>query len=332
MAKFFLDPGHGGKDSGAVANGFLEKTINLTTAFEVKRLLELNGQIVQMSRTTDVFVELNERSAMANRFIPVNNGSGYVLSIHHNAGGGDGYEVIHSIYHGRGDTLAGLIAEEFRALGQNAHGVGLVTKPSTSNPTTDYFALIRQPITTSVITEFCFMDSKDIQIADTNAELMAEARAIAKACLRMVGVTSFITDVVVTPPPVVKTQPVVAPAPVVTPVAPTVMYREILDGKQVVAIGDLEKAKQDVTKAVEAGKATTGIVQRNTDGANLFTYSLKRMKVISKTGLNIRDKANGNKIGLVNSGEYVSVLEVVNSWAKIKYGSGTAYCSAGYLV
>ena len=326
MAKFFLDPGHGGKDSGAVANGFLEKTINLTTAFEVKRLLELNGQTVQMSRTTDVFVELNERSAMANRFIPMNNGSGYVLSIHHNAGGGDGYEVIHSIYHGKGEVLAGLIAEEFRALGQNAHGKGLMSKPSTRNPNTDYFALIRQPIATSLITEFCFMDSKDIQIADTNAELMAEARAIAKGCLRMVGVTSFNTGQVVTPPPVVKAQPV-------PPIAPTVMYREILDGKQVVAIGDLAKAKQDVTNAVDTGKATTGVVQRNTDGVTLLSYTLKHMKVTSKIGLNVRNSAStsGKVIGVIKSGDTVAVLSVSNGWAKIKYGSGTAYVSAGYL-
>ena len=63
---------------------------------------------------------------------------------------------------------------------------------------------------------------------------------------------------------------VVAP-PVAPPVAPAVMYRVILDGKQIMAIVSPEKAITEVKKAVDAGQGTKGIVQRN-DGTNVFEY------------------------------------------------------------
>ena len=60
--------------------------------------------------------------------------------------------------------------------------------------------------------------------------------------------------------------------PVAPPVTPAVMYRVILDGKQIIAIASQEKAITEVKKAVDAGQAAKGIVQRNTDGVNVFEY------------------------------------------------------------
>ena len=54
MAKIAIEVGHGGTDAGAVAGGFLEKNLNLTTALELKRQLERHGQTVLISRTTAV--------------------------------------------------------------------------------------------------------------------------------------------------------------------------------------------------------------------------------------------------------------------------------------
>jgi N-acetylmuramoyl-L-alanine amidase len=70
-AKVMLDPGHGGKDPGAVApTGMFEKTVNLQVAHKVAYLLRQWGVTVAMTRTNDVFVELDERVSMANRFNP----------------------------------------------------------------------------------------------------------------------------------------------------------------------------------------------------------------------------------------------------------------------
>ncbi|GAU08724.1 N-acetylmuramoyl-L-alanine amidase [Desulfoplanes formicivorans] len=61
-----VDPGHGGKDPGAVANKIREKDINLKMAKILGKKLEKKGFKVLYTRTTDVFVPLEERTAMAN--------------------------------------------------------------------------------------------------------------------------------------------------------------------------------------------------------------------------------------------------------------------------
>ncbi len=56
-----LDPGHGGSDSGAVANGLKEKDINLSIAKYCQAALQRNGVNVFMTRSSDVYVGLSER-------------------------------------------------------------------------------------------------------------------------------------------------------------------------------------------------------------------------------------------------------------------------------
>ena len=62
-----LDPGHGGKDPGAIGvSGTYEKHISLAAANELKRQLEAGGRYrVELTRTRDVFVPLDERVARA---------------------------------------------------------------------------------------------------------------------------------------------------------------------------------------------------------------------------------------------------------------------------
>ena len=87
--KIFIDPGHGGQDSGATGNGLREKELTLEIATHIKNLLlaEYNNVTVKMSRTDDSYVTLTERTSSANAW-----GADYFLSIHINAGGGEGYE------------------------------------------------------------------------------------------------------------------------------------------------------------------------------------------------------------------------------------------------
>ena len=63
-----IDAGHGGKDPGAIANGIKEKDVNLAVALKVgtylEKLLKVN---VVYTRTTDRFVELQERGKIANQ-------------------------------------------------------------------------------------------------------------------------------------------------------------------------------------------------------------------------------------------------------------------------
>ncbi|WP_019153155.1 N-acetylmuramoyl-L-alanine amidase [Robertmurraya massiliosenegalensis] len=93
MVKFFIDPGHGGSDSGAVGNGLREKDLNLAIALRIRSLLlNYENTEVRLSRDKDIFVSLSERANMANSW-----GANYFMSIHINSGGGTGFETfIHS--------------------------------------------------------------------------------------------------------------------------------------------------------------------------------------------------------------------------------------------
>jgi N-acetylmuramoyl-L-alanine amidase len=64
-----LDPGHGGKDPGAIgAHGTHEKRITLAVALELKRQLEASGQCrVALTRSRDVFIPLADRVEFARR-------------------------------------------------------------------------------------------------------------------------------------------------------------------------------------------------------------------------------------------------------------------------
>ncbi|NOY85820.1 MAG: tetratricopeptide repeat protein [Deltaproteobacteria bacterium] len=76
-----LDPGHGGKDPGAVGRGGLkEKDVTLAIAKLLKPQLEAKGYRVLMTRNRDVYVGLDERTAFANK-----NLADLFVSIHTNA-------------------------------------------------------------------------------------------------------------------------------------------------------------------------------------------------------------------------------------------------------
>jgi N-acetylmuramoyl-L-alanine amidase len=66
--KIVIDPGHGGTDPGAVGiDGVAEKDIVLKISLKLARALEATGEFdVVLTRDTDVFIPLEERTARAN--------------------------------------------------------------------------------------------------------------------------------------------------------------------------------------------------------------------------------------------------------------------------
>lgn len=67
FAVVVLDPGHGGKDSGAMCGGVMEKDLTLDIARRVDRLLDSEGVATSMTRVGDSFVSLADRAAFGNR-------------------------------------------------------------------------------------------------------------------------------------------------------------------------------------------------------------------------------------------------------------------------
>ncbi|MDB6134017.1 MAG: n-acetylmuramoyl-l-alanine amidase [Verrucomicrobiales bacterium] len=62
-----LDAGHGGHDSGAVGRFGAEKVYTLDTVFRLQKALQAQGLKTLLTRSTDVFLSLGERVAIANR-------------------------------------------------------------------------------------------------------------------------------------------------------------------------------------------------------------------------------------------------------------------------
>lgn len=82
-----IDAGHGGKDPGAGGNGLREKDIALLVAETIADQLyaKYEGIKCLLTRSTDVFLELRDRTNLANVAK-----ADAVVSIHCNAGGGAG--------------------------------------------------------------------------------------------------------------------------------------------------------------------------------------------------------------------------------------------------
>jgi N-acetylmuramoyl-L-alanine amidase len=81
VSRVVLDPGHGGHDPGVHGNGINESELVLDVSLRVKKLLEKTPGIeVVLTRESDVFIPLEQRTAIANR-----EGADLFLSIHANA-------------------------------------------------------------------------------------------------------------------------------------------------------------------------------------------------------------------------------------------------------
>jgi N-acetylmuramoyl-L-alanine amidase len=81
VARIVIDAGHGGHDPGAMNDGLSEADLVLDVALRLEQLLLAQpGVQVVMTRRTNVFVPLEERTAIANR-----EGADLFLSIHANA-------------------------------------------------------------------------------------------------------------------------------------------------------------------------------------------------------------------------------------------------------
>ncbi len=241
MAKWFIDPGHGGSDPGAINSKVTEKAINLIVALQLEKKLLAAGQQVMMSRRTDITVSLDGRCKMANDW-----GADYFVSVHHNAGGGDGYEVIHSIYYGVGTKMAESVAAGFASLGQNGHGSRATYSREGSNG--DYYAVIRSTKMPAIITEYGFMDSNDYLAFDTEDELIAEGNSLASSLLKFIGANQNTAE----------------PA--------KIMYRVIIDDVQIMALSNFDNAVATIHQKINNGEGKTGRIQRNTDSLDVYFY------------------------------------------------------------
>ncbi|MGG1630828.1 N-acetylmuramoyl-L-alanine amidase [Rossellomorea sp. NRS-1567] len=178
MKTIMIDPGHGGTDPGAVYNGNEEKTFNLLTALIVRDFLLKNYNVnILMTRTGNETLSLTERSNFANR-----NNPDFYLSIHHNAGGGTGFESY--VYNGsvpsQTITYQRIIHDEVISAINTPYKVIDRGKKRAN------FHVLRETNMSSLLLEILFIDNpKDIALMNNatfrNTVGVAIARSVAKA-------------------------------------------------------------------------------------------------------------------------------------------------------
>jgi N-acetylmuramoyl-L-alanine amidase len=116
ISRIVIDPGHGGHDPGAKGDDITEAELVLDVALRLeKMLLKVQGVDVVLTRRTDEFVGLQERTAIANR-----ESADLFLSIHANASENSQARGIETYFLNFANNLsaAGVAARENAASGQ----------------------------------------------------------------------------------------------------------------------------------------------------------------------------------------------------------------------
>jgi len=182
----FINPGHGGTDTGAVCGGFVEKTLNLTVGLYLRDILRAMGYGAYMTREADVKggqTNIMNQMKTLLKTTPI----ALAVSIHHNAGGGIGCEVFRQAKSDKSLQFANAINEEFKKTGQTSRGV----KTRTLSNGKDYYFFNREPFAlgvTSVLTEYAFVDNpKSTVFIDSPEDLKKEAQAIADGIHKVIG-------------------------------------------------------------------------------------------------------------------------------------------------
>ena len=166
----FLDPGHGGRDPGAVYNGLREKDLNMSIYLKLRSELEKLGYTVLTSRDSDVYVDyVTERSEMVNK-----TDADVFISIHFNATGVPGanrsgvetyiYEPdddikprINKVAHDNPVRLS-----ESKRLADNIHNsVVSVAGANDRGVHGSNYAVLRETVKPAVLIELGYMDSPE---------------------------------------------------------------------------------------------------------------------------------------------------------------------------
>lgn len=153
----YIDPGHGGKDCGALKY-LNERDEVLPQGKACGAYLKALGVNVKMSRIDNIRnISTHERAREANTC-----GADLYVSLHLNAfnGKAKGFEIYHASKSVKGKKLALEIAKVFcDELGQEVHGAN--NKPSSALKADDSLNVIRETNAPAVLVESCYVDNRE---------------------------------------------------------------------------------------------------------------------------------------------------------------------------
>lgn len=161
-----IDAGHGGEDSGAVANGVLEKDINLDIALRLRDMLRVCGFEVVMTRDTDVSIydsssagiRSKKQSDLKNRAAIINkSGNQILVSIHQNKFEQEKYSGA-QVFYSTNDPGSEKLAEAIR---QSVRGLLQPDNQRELKPAGDGIYLLREAEIPAVIVECGFLSNRE---------------------------------------------------------------------------------------------------------------------------------------------------------------------------
>ena len=209
--KIYINPGHSDKDPGAVGYA-TERTLNVKTANYMNEYLLANYDC-QTKVTSGSVNSTATVAAEANSW-----GADLLVSIHNNAGGGDGYEAL--VYSTKNKALGQIFEKHVKAIGQNSRGVKY--RPD--------LRVLNSSNMPAILNEGAFVDTqKDIMDWDEDHELKKLGEAYANAAAEYLDLE----------------KKAVAPAPVesAAPAASNVLYRVQVGAYSAKAKAEAMKAK-----------------------------------------------------------------------------------------
>ena len=226
--KIFIDPGHHITDPGAISYE-VERDLNEKTAAFMNEYLQAN-YVCETKVDPITNKSLSAIADSANAW-----GADLLVSIHNNAGGGDGYEAL--VYSQKTVPLGQIFEKHVKALGQNSRGVKL--RPG--------LAVLRLSNMPAVLNEGAFVDNKkDIEDWNDDSELKQLGIAYAKAAAEYLNLEKKSGS----------SASATTSKPTTTPAATKGMYRVFnAAGKQVGAYREETYALNEVKKQVQAGGA-----------------------------------------------------------------------------
>ncbi len=204
--KIWIDPGHGGTDSGNSAPAAMafddywgarheintkiyEKDFNLAVSLMLQEMLEEAGVEVRMTRTEDITVTPNERKKL---FSTEGQGYDMIFSVHHNGATSpkpNGAELLIQIAYengGAGQEFGDLLKAEYIGMGKSWRR--FVFAHSETDHSKDYYFVLRsaqEANTLAFISEFCFMNNPEDQQWILSTDLLqSQAKAQYNAIMK----------------------------------------------------------------------------------------------------------------------------------------------------
>lgn len=195
MIKVGIDPGHGGKDPGAVGpTGTYESNHNLAISLLVDRYLQEAGVSTFMTRRTDVYLGKDVRTDLLSRTIAINaEGCNYSVSIHCNssANPAPNYFGVY-IYQsgGEAERLAQCVVNSV------CSATGWNTGSDTDGVHVQNLALVRETKMPAILIECGFISNpaQEAQLNDPAFQRVL-AQAITNGILAHLGITKGVTTV-----------------------------------------------------------------------------------------------------------------------------------------